>query len=165
MRPVGSKAELERRRRLGVALHGRGLSIREVAKELGCAPGSVARWTKMFEEGGDEALDPIPNAGGTSRMTEEQRLMICALLRLGARVNGFPTELWTLRRVRELIERETGIHYSISNVHLLMHAFGFSPQVAVRRAREQDVEAVEEFRKKEWPRVKKKPGAKGARSR
>ena len=89
----------------------------------------------MFEEGGDEALDPIPNSGGTSRMTEKQRLMICALLRLGARVNGFPTELWTLRRVRELIERETGIHYSISNVHLLMHAFGFSPQVAARRAR------------------------------
>lgn len=119
----------------------------------------------MFEEGGDAALDPIPNSGGKSRMTDEDRLKICALLHLGARVNGFPTELWTLRRVRELIEREVGIRYSISNVHLLMHALGFSPQLAVRRAREQDEEAVEAFRKQDWPRLKKKPSARAEPSR
>jgi transposase len=101
MRPTGSKAELERRRRLGVALHRRGLSIREVARELGCAPGSVARWTKMFNEGGDEGLDPIPNAGGTSRMTDMDRVKLVVLLRLGAPMNGFSTDLWTLRRMRD----------------------------------------------------------------
>lgn len=165
MRPKGSKAELERRRRLGVALHRGGRSIRDVASELGCAPSSVARWTKMFESGGDDALTPLPNAGGTSRMTERQRVKLGALLLLGARMNGFPTEMWTLRRVRELIRREFGFEYSISNVHLVMHAIGFSSQKAVRRAREQDADAVAEFRAKEWPHIKKKPVAKAERSR
>jgi transposase len=117
----------------------------------------VARWTKMFESGGDDALTPIPNAGGTSRMTARQRVKLGALLLLGARMNGFPTEMWTLRRVRELVEREFGIKYSISNVHLLMHGIGFSSQKAVRRAREQNADAVAEFRAKEWPRIKKSP--------
>jgi transposase len=165
MRPTGSKAELERRRRLGVALHRGGLSIREVGRQLNCAPGSVARWTKMFEEAGDDGLDPIPGAGGTSRLTDARRVELGALLRLGARVNGFPTEMWTLRRVRELIEREFGVRYSISNVHLVMHGLKFSPQKAVRRAREQDEAAVAEFRATTWLAVKKKPAAKGERSR
>ena len=80
-------------------------------------------------------------------------------------MNGFPTELWTLRRVRDLIEREVGIRQSISNVHLLMQSLGFSPQLAVCRAREQDEKAVEAFRKKDWPRLKKKPSARGEPSR
>jgi transposase len=88
-----------------VALHRRGLSIRGVARQLSRAPGSVARWTKMFIEGGDEGLDPIPNAGGTSRMTDADRLKLVMLLRLGARMNGFAQNLWTLRRVRDVIER------------------------------------------------------------
>jgi len=162
---MGSKAELERRRRLGVALHRSGLSIREVARQLGCAPGSVARWTKMFKEGGDEGLDPIPNAGSKSRLTEVDQVKLGVLLHLGARINGFSAELWTLRRVREVILREFGVEYSISNVHVLLHRLGFSPQKAIRRAREQDVVAVEKFRKKEWPRVKKKPAGRAARSR
>jgi transposase len=165
MRPTGSKAELERRRRLGVALHRRGLSIREVARELDCAPGSVARWTKMFNEGGDEGLDPIPNAGGTSRMTDMDRVKLVVLLRLGARMNGFSTDLWTLRRMRDVIEREFKIRYSISNVHNIVRELGFSPQQAIRRAREQDETAVAEFRDTTWAEIKKKPGGKVGRSR
>jgi len=76
MGPTGSKAELGRQRRLGVALHRRGLSIREVARELDCAPGFVARWTKIFNEDGDEELDPMPSAGGTSRMSDADRVKL-----------------------------------------------------------------------------------------
>lgn len=119
----------------------------------------------MFNEAGDDGLDPIPGAGGTSRMSDGDRVKLSVLLRLGARMSGFATELWTLRRIRELIEREFGIRYSISNVHLIVHDIGFSSQKSVRRAREQDESAVAEFRSKTWPAIKKKPAAKGARSR
>jgi len=165
MRPIGSKKELEQRRRLGVALHRTGLTIREVAKQLGCAPGSVARWTKLFIDGGDAGLNPIPNAGSKSRLTEAQRARLAVLIRDGAQANGFATELWTLRRVRELIEREFGVQYSITNTHLILHRLGFSPQKAIRRAREQDAEAVAYFRTTTWREVKKKRVAKDERSR
>jgi len=159
MRPTGSKAKLEQRRRLGVALHRSGLSIREVAKQLGCAPGSVSRWTKMFEEGGDAALDPIPNAGGKARLGEVELAQLRALLHLGARASGFSTELWTLKRVRAVIAQHFGVEYSISNVHGLLDRMGYSSQKALGRARQRDVEAVEQFRRKEWPKVKKSPPA------
>lgn len=119
----------------------------------------------MFKEGGENALDPIPNAGGKSRLSDVQRVKLGVLLRLGARTNGFATELWTLRRVRDVIEREFGVRYSISNVHIVLHSLGFSPQKAVRRAREQDAAAVERFRQEDWPRIKKKRSKKAARSR
>jgi transposase len=82
----------------------------------------------MFNEGGDGGLDPIPNAGGTSRMTDADRLKLSVLLRVGARMNGFATDLWALRRVRDVIEREFRIRYSISNVHNIVRGLGFSPQ-------------------------------------
>lgn len=147
-----------------MALHRSGLTIRQVAKQLGCAPGSVARWTKMLREGGDTALDPIPNAGGKARLGEVELAKLRVLLHLGSRVSGFETEMWTLRRVRAVIAQEFGVEYSISNVHVLLDRMGFSAQKAVRRAREQDVEEVERFRRKEWPRIKKKPAARGVSS-
>ncbi|AKF09770.1 hypothetical protein DB32_006919 [Sandaracinus amylolyticus] len=67
--------------------------------------------------------------------------------------------------MRDVIEREFGVHYSISNVHAVLHSLGFSPQKAVRRAREQDAEAVERFRQEEWPRIKKKRKTTAASSR
>ncbi|UJR87287.1 Mobile element protein (plasmid) [Sandaracinus amylolyticus] len=109
----------------------------------------------MFEQGGDDALDPIPNAGGKSRLSDTDRAKLAALLQLGARTSEFPTELWTLRRVRDVIEREFDVRYSISNVHVALHSLGFSPQKAVRRAREQNTEAVERFRDVKWPHIKK----------
>lgn len=140
-----------------MALHQHGLSIREVAEQIGCAPGSVSRWTKMFLEGGHAALDPIPNAGSKARLGEVDLAKLRALLHLGPRASGFATDLWTLRRVRAVIAAELGITYSVSNVHCLLRRMDFSPQKAVRRAREQDVAEVERFRRKEWPRIKKKP--------
>jgi hypothetical protein len=36
-------------------------------------------------------------------MTAADRVKLSALLRLGARMNGFATDLWTLRRVCDVI--------------------------------------------------------------
>jgi transposase len=79
-------------------------------------------------------------------MTAADRAKLSALLRLGARMNGFATDLWTLRRVCDVIEREFRIRYSIPNVHNIVRDLGFSPPKAVRRGREQDEAAVAEFR-------------------
>jgi transposase len=119
----------------------------------------------MFNEGGDDGLDPIPNAGGTNRMTDPDRVKLVVLLRLGALMNGFSTNVWTLRRMRDVIEREFKIRYSISNVHNIVRELGFSPQKAVRRAREQDEAAVAEFRATTWAEIKKKRGRRAGRSR
>lgn len=144
-----------------MALHRSGLSVRQVAEQIGCAPGSVSRWTKMFLEGGDAALDPIPNAGGKARLGEVELAKLRVLMHLGPRACGFATDLWTLRRVRAVIAAELGVMYSTSNVHKLLHRLRLSPQRAVRRAREQDTAEVDRFRREEWPRLKRRARRQG----
>ena len=165
MRPTGTKQELEARRRVAVKLRRSGMTIREVAKIVGCAPGSVARWEGLFDASGARGLDPIPAIGGTSRLKPKDRARLTRMLIAGPRAYGFGDGVWTLRRVRELIAERIGIEYSISHVHRLMHALGFSAQKPQVRALERDESAIAHFRRHRWSQVKKRPRARAKRSR
>jgi transposase len=116
MRPPGSKQKLEIRRRTAVALRKRGLSVRDVAAEVGSVPSSVVRWEQAFDRDGDQGLDSIPQAGGKSRLTLVQKRRLVKYLRKSPRHFGWTTELWTLARVGELIWRKFGVRYHISHV-------------------------------------------------
>jgi transposase len=156
-RPRGSKQRLEIRRRTAVALRKRGLSIRNVAQEVGSAPSSVTRWEQMFDHDGDHGLDAIPQAGGKCRLTVMQKRRLVKYLRKSPRHFGWTTELWTLSRVRDLIGRKFGVRYHISHVHRLLRLMNFSAQKPARLARERDDTAIAEFREKRWPEIKKSP--------
>ncbi|KVW33858.1 hypothetical protein WK94_31230 [Burkholderia ubonensis] len=70
--------------------------------------------------------------------------------------HGFGTELWTLKRVRALIERLYGVTFSEVHVWRLLSALGGSSQKPERRAIERNEEAVLTWRKrKTWPALKK----------
>lgn len=75
------------------------------------------------------------------------------MLLAGATAHGFATELWTLKRVVELIRRRFDVQYDPSQVSRILHAMGWSRQRPARRAREQDEGAVEAWRKTVWPRI------------
>lgn len=80
----------------------------------------------------------------------------------GPRANGFSTELWTLARVAEVIERVTGVRYHPGHVwRILREQLGWSRQRPARRAVERNDEAIETWAKVVWPRVKKTPDAGG----
>jgi len=46
----------------------------------------------------------------------------------GALAQGFATELWTVRRVRQLIEEKFSRRYSDSQIHRILVGLGFSSQ-------------------------------------
>ena len=165
MRPTGSKKELEARRRVAVRLRRSGMTIREVAKAVGCAPGSVARWEGLYLAKGARGLDPIPNAGGIARLKPKGKARLTRMLLAGPRAHGYEDGVWTLRRVRELIAQRLGVEYSISNVYRLMLALGFSAQKPQVRALERDERAIAHFRRRRWAQVKKTPHKLGKRSR
>ncbi|MCA9420709.1 MAG: helix-turn-helix domain-containing protein, partial [Nitrospira sp.] len=73
MRPKGSAAKLETRRRLAASLLARGRGIREVARTIGAAPSSVKRWKDALEQGGKNALKSKPHTGRPSRLSPKQR--------------------------------------------------------------------------------------------
>jgi len=74
------------------------------------------------------------------------------MLRRGPRKDGCAAELWTCRRVAELIERTFGVMYDPSGVWHLLTRMGWSAQKPERQAREFDEDAIAVWRKQDWPR-------------
>ena len=95
-------------------------------------------------------------------------MMQCEALRgvllKGALAAGFPTELWTIKRVRVLVKREFGVTYSHSGGWELLRSLGFTPQKPERRAIQRDEQAIVHWKRRRWPALKKTPHAKGERS-
>ena len=149
---------------MAVALYRQGLSTRAVAEQIGCAPASVSRWNDAFERYGPDGLAAKPQSGSRPRLSRRQHERLVRILVKGACAAGFATELWTLRRVQQVIEREFATSYHVGHLWRVLPELGFCAQKPARRAREQDEAAVAAFRKREWPAIKKKRGRKAGAS-
>ncbi len=159
MRPHGSPADLEARRRRAVALLDQGLGVREVARQIGCSPMSVSRWQTDVRTRGPDALRPKPTPGRPPRVTPRQRATLLKSLLKGARAHGFSTDLWTLPRVAEVIARAFGVRYHPAHVWKILRGEGWSCQKPERRAKERDEAAIQRWRTERWPHIKKRaPG-------
>jgi len=157
MRPKGSKAELEARRRRAVAMLQEGLGVSEVARRVGVWPGSVTRWRQAYERAGEEGLKAKRHPGSKPKLPADQRQRLAELLLQGPLAHGYRTQLWTLARVAELIEKHFGVRYHPGHVWRVLRGMGWSCQKPERRARERDEEAIGRWRRQDWPRIKKSP--------
>ena len=81
----------------------------EIARELGTRAKNVSRWYRRWQQDGDQALRSRGAPGRTPEVSREQLAEVEQALLAGARVNGFPTDLWTLPRVAQVVERLTGV--------------------------------------------------------
>ena len=79
------------------------------------------------------------------------------MLRRGPPAFGYTTDLWTLKRVAEVIEREFAVRYHPGHVWRLLVSLAWSCQKPERRARERDEAAIERWRERHWPHIKKRP--------
>ena len=155
MRPNGSPKALELRRRRAISLLEKGLGVREVARQLKCSPSSVSRWKSEVRARGPDALRPKPAPGRPRLLSSQQRARLLKLLLKGAKAHGFSTDLWTLPRVAELIDRTFGVRYHPAHVWKVLRSEGWTCQKPERRARERDEPAIEKWRKERWPHIKK----------
>jgi transposase len=155
MRPKGSAEVLESRRRRALELHREGLSLNEVGRRIGCAASSVLRWLRAHRRGGPAALKVRFSPGRPPKLTRGQRSRLIRILLKGAEANGYPTELWTTRRIAEVIRKTFGVRYHRDHVGRLMHSLDWSPQKPERRAVQRNEQEIERWKRKDWPRVKK----------
>lgn len=155
MRPKGSAAELEVRRRIAGRLLLEGRKVDEVAQIVDVSVSSAKRWKKAVQEGGLEALASKPHPGRKPYLDAEQKQQLVEILLKGPLAADYPTDLWTCPRVAEVIAREFGVHYHVDYVWQVLRDLGWSCQKPEQRARERDEAAIERWRKREWPRIKK----------
>ncbi len=74
----------------------------------------------------------------------------------GARSHGWPDELWTAKRVAEVIRRHFGVEFHTEHVRkILKERLVWTSQKPERRARERDEEEIERWVREEFPHIKK----------
>ncbi len=155
MRTPGFKEELERRRRLGVSHVLAGYRQRAVAKFLGVHPSSVCRWMKAFRRGGDAALAGHDPSGRPRKLNGTQERQVLGWFRRSPKSFGFPTELWTAKRVALMIYRKWKIKFHPRYLNQWLAERRITPQKPRFQARERDEDEVARWLREEWPRIKK----------
>src|SRR5215207_8909536 len=146
----------EGRRLRAFELKQQGWSQQRIAEALGVSKGAVSQWMKRVRDGGGaKALKRRPAPGARPRLSDEQRAKVPELLERGAEAHGFRGDVWTCERVATVIRREFGISYHPAHVSRLLKALRQSLQKPQRRANQRDEEAIERWKEKRWPSLKK----------
>lgn len=131
----------------------------DVVHALGVSRETASDWHAKWSAGGRDALKAAGRAGRLPKVDSADLQRVEKALLKGAIANGFPNDLWTLARVADVIERETGVRYHEAHLSKVLRAMGWSRQKPARRAIERDEEAIETWKKDRWPAIKKAPGA------
>jgi transposase len=146
--------KMEKRRLEGCRMLEQGYRQAEVARKLKVSGAAVSKWEKRRQAGRVLAQRP---ACTEHRLKDRQLERLQVLLCRGAQKAGHADGLWTLGRVARLIEKHFGVSYHPGHVWRVMRRAGWSCQKPVRRAVERDEAAIERWKKRKWPRIKKKP--------
>ena len=146
----------EGRRLRAFELKERGWKQKQIADAQGVTEGgAVSQWMKRAREKGLDALRHKPPPGAPPRLSEDERARLPELLAEGAEAHGFRGDVWTCERVAEVIRREFGVSYHPAHISRLLKKLRLSLQKPERRADQRDEEAIEHWKEKEWPSLKK----------
>ena len=158
-RRISLEAQEDLRRRAVAAVKA-GHSQADVATVLGVSPTSVWRWVDAVRRKGSAGL----KAGRRGRRPGEQKALDPKQeARVRRAVLGkFPDQVaipglvWTRPQVRQLIRNWFGIGLSLVTVGKYLRSWGLSPQKPIRRAYEQNPEAVARWLAEEYPAIEAK---------
>jgi transposase len=118
-RPLGTSAELERRRRRAVDLMNRGEAPTTLARILGVARPSLYRWRQQARSRPD-GLAAKPHPGPIPALDQADLIHLQDLLLEGATAHGWPNDLWTAPRVTEVIRRHFGLSFHPEHVRKIL---------------------------------------------
>lgn len=153
--PKRSTSWSEGRRLRAWELHQLGWTQSRIAAALDVTQGAVSQWLKCAEQEGLPALYAHPAPGPQPRLSPAQLAQLANLLARGAEACGFLGDVWTRRRVAQLIHDEFGIRYHPAHVSRLLKQIGWSPQRPLVRATQRDDAAIAAWYAERWPALKK----------
>ncbi len=155
-RHLCTEAQQELRRRVIHAVVDLSLRPAVAARLFGVGRTSIYNWLQSYYTGGYRAL-----ASHSRGRPHEQRLkgyQAAAIVRLILRRYPsqlhLPFALWTREAVQQLIAQRTGLHLSVWTVGRYLKHWGFTPQKPLRRAYEQDPQAVRRWLEQEYPAIR-----------
>jgi transposase len=149
-----SRQTLEQYRLRAIKLRKKGWKVQDIAEFFGVHRGSVSNWFTRKKYGGIKALKMRKAPGAMPKLDKKQFQQVLKWLKFPATSFGFETDLWDCRRVRLLIKEKLRIKMDNSNVWRLLRRLNLTLQKPEKRAVQQNKQAVDQWLKEEWPRIK-----------
>jgi transposase len=147
---------------MGYELLKQGQSRAEVAKRLDVTWMTADQWLKRLQSKGQDSWHDKNRTGRPRKLTRNQRKRLKRILRNGALRYGYQTELWTLKRVAEVIENEFHVSYNVTHVWRVLRSLGFTAQVPLLRAMERDEDYISWWVEVKWPQIQQLASAEHA---
>jgi transposase len=145
--------EMEWKRKRGMELLRSGMKQAHVARKMGVNRRTVYDWKKRVDN--DHDFRNRKKKGRNSRLTDKQKEELKRIIDSGGTSCGFPTDLWTLKRIAVVIEKEFGIHYNTTYIWQLLRILGYSAQIPIAVAMEKDDEYVKRWLSEDYPQYVK----------
>lgn len=150
-------SDLHERRKQVIRLRAKGHGPMAIAEMTGLSWGAVNKAITLYEQGGAEALKPSRRgrkSGTKRRLSPDQEREIQKLIcEKDPRQLKMKFALWTREAVSKLILQQYGLDLSIRAVGDYLARWGFTPQKPIKRAYEQQPEAVREWLDHSYPQI------------
>lgn len=159
-----SKEALDGLRQRAVHAVRGGMSQTEAARVFGVSRVAVAKWMRLWREGGEAALKS--GRKGRPRRIALEPWQAAQTVRL-IKGNGpdqlkLPFALWTREAATRLIEERFGVSLSVWTIGRYLKRWGFTPQKPTRRAFERDEKAVRRWLDETYPQICRRARAENA---
>ena len=154
---------LEHLRKLAVRRVLAGERASDVAESLGFYRTSIYRWLRAHAKEGIKALAMRKHPGPERKLTDKQENQVVRwMVGKDPRQYGFEFGLWTRKIVQTMIQERFDVSLTLPSVGHLLTRLQITPQKPLRRAYERDEAAVEEWKNKRYPELRKRAKRRGA---
>jgi len=133
----------------------KGMAVKEVAKAFGVHRTTLHRWLGRYRAEGKDGLVRRPVPGRPRKLRELDEGTLRRIVLAPASEYGFETDLWTTRRLREVLRRELGVSVSKQTMLRRLREAGFTYQKAQRRYVEASEEERQEWLQRTVPEIKR----------
>lgn len=145
---------MEYMRMQSIRLFKEGKRADEIADFFGVTIDAVYKWKRKHKEKGVEGLRSKKAKGKKPTLDESDKLQIVSFLEKSATEFGFETQLWTCKRVQQVIKNKLGKSIAISNLWNALRKWKLSPQMPEKEYAEKDKKKVDQWLNEEWPKIK-----------
>jgi len=156
-RKLSPQAQQELRHRIVHAILDEKMPQIEAGRIFGVGRTSIHNWLMAYRKSGDAALKAHKRGPKhQSRLAGHQAATIVRLItdRCPDQLK-LPFALWTRDAVRQLIKERYGILISVWTAGRYLKHWGFTPQKPLRRAYEQDPQAVQQWLEQDYPAIRR----------
>ena len=146
---------MEQRRLKAGCLFDKGESQAAVAKRLGVTRAAACQWSAAWRADRRHGLHSKGPSGAAPKLDDVQKGLLKRAILKGPAKAGYPTDFWTLERIRVLAKKTIRVDLGTTSVWRRVIELGFSVQKPERRARERDEQAIQDWKLTTFPKLKK----------